>query len=397
MHKDKVPKLDAIFYKSNINNKNRVKSPYRNYSRNDGFYQKSGAWSKFVADFAQIFKIENNKLNDSILYRGQSDPEWQIISAAERLFLKRKIDQKNKIINRMEFNLWVNSIFDEFKSKAIATEQWRDLINIRVKSRTALYCMGRHFGLINPIIDWSTSPFVAAFFAVSDYYDRINIYKNNNKPVVVYAIGPIDSNKYKIDETESQVLSQCVGENGKIWIFDNQELFIRRQFAQSGRFTILGCDKFDTGKFIIKCTSLKLFAYYIWIDGKDEALEILNSLSEMNIHYGTMFPDMEGAMRYGNFNAVKNNGVFSEKAIELYANRSNLLTKLKTSDLKPYRQTDRANLIKEVQQFQLEEKYTDCFSNSQKKNSCNHFDCIWGKYCTIYQSNKIQIAREEKN
>ncbi len=392
----------------------KVNSSITSYAKEYGqllsFREKKVTWQEFITEFTNIPNFSDN--DGTMLYRGHSDPKWEIMSAAERIFKK---DPKRKYA-RTEFNLWVNNIFNEFRSKAIATEQWQNTVIGKESDRIALFCMGRHYGLINPIVDWTTSPFVAAFFAVSDFVDKHymnNIIEKNaisepeNRFVVVFATGPIYPDQFQNQGMNSKVLSQSVGDKGKLWFYDNQEIFIRRQFAQSSRFSILESDLFDTGVFILRNTKMNLFAYCIEISNKKEALYILNDLKSMNIHFGTIFPDIEGAQRYANYIAHLKIDDFSDKAVDLVNTRDYLKTELISleQNLKNHPTDSKSKaIVKLVQDFQQKEGYGNCFCNDNKSHICENNDCRWRHFCFNYSlyglgielKNKLKTIIDEK-
>ena len=220
------------------------------------------------------------------LFRGQADIDWPLHSK-----LERHLEHHNLPTDR-EHNARRDEYLDACENILLAFRTAARSIDPRFAeySDQHLWQVGRHYGLITNLLDWSESPYVAAHFAFERWYS-LHEYKQDWMF------------EFK-DESLARIWGLCVFDNdlhreGEFEIYREMPLGAHRQLAQRGAFTRL-CVPHPAGihDYLLR-RGLGHLLHAIDIPRKCFP-EAANDLVLMNINPLTLFPDIEGAARHAN-------------------------------------------------------------------------------------------------
>lgn len=220
------------------------------------------------------------------VFRGQSESNWRLQSKWDRYAEKRRnIPESHHAMAGV--NETPDSFVERFRtcfigspgfdSSAMSPEQWMAL--------------GRHHGLITPLLDWTRSPFVASYFAFKE------ILPVDRELGILDPLATVEADG-SVAIWELPTTSACNNFEHFGFVFDRHH-FAYRQRAQSGLFTL--CNAPDQGSLDSYLES-EGYAHCLlkYVIPKSEAILAMQDLRLMNITEATMFPDGDGAAQQAN-------------------------------------------------------------------------------------------------
>lgn len=162
-----------------------------------------------------------------------------------------------------------------------------------------IWSLGQHFGLATPLIDWTESPFVAAYFAFRGK-EATNEHCIDLSYRFIYGLskdisrwGPSKSAEKKPYDRYIKFVEPLSDENPRL-------------LNQRGLFTISMPKEVDIEKRVQRCYAAdpgkgknRIVFVRIKIPGAERE-KCLRNLNRMNINHATLFPDLIGAADYCN-------------------------------------------------------------------------------------------------
>ena len=252
-------------------------------------------------DFIQALRPAVGKENATRIYRGQADPSWKLSSTWER-YIKRLKEERPDAMNR--------ELFDD-----IGYENMRDF-SLRIFMEHAVrmpnmpeflldgtestipdkWAFSRHYGLKTPYLDWSQSPFVAAFWAFADRVTSDNPHILDGIPQL-----KITTSDRPVAVWELSCASDLFIE-GEFEVINNARFELHRQRAQDGLFTKLEHYKYVDIQEYLESREMgwHLDRYEIPCSSENDICIAISDLDRMNINYATLFPDPHGAAMQAN-------------------------------------------------------------------------------------------------
>ena len=210
-------------------------------------------------DFVAVCLAESLAAESPIIYRGQADARWPI---------KTTLDRVRNFADNKERERFQSQLLSDFRREATGLEHFSQRES---PEGEALELLARHHGLPSMILDWTRSPFVAAFFAFEGSLD-VEVER-----VAVYAL-PL-----------AWLPEEMVG--NEVDLIDSPELLWTNIRAVEQRSVFM---KVKTKEPIdLRLSDSMLKAEF----PASEARTALASLSKMGIDARSLFRDLDGAAR----------------------------------------------------------------------------------------------------
>lgn len=211
-------------------------------------------FQKFLRDYVRRPKARR----DLLLFRGHSDVDWP---------LETTLDRHRKFASDAERDRYYDTLKQEFELEALRSRVHAE----DLPSGDALDLLARHHRLPSPILDWSSSPYVASFFAFE------GARPDSGTPDV--AIWVFDQSRF--DPVASQVE-----------VIDSARLlrYNPRALKQQGVFTRVR----SVSRSLPKSLEVALTKLIIPSSEREAAL---SELDAMSINAATLFGDLDAAAR----------------------------------------------------------------------------------------------------
>lgn len=248
---------------------------------------KNGVVTIRLNDFEDFDYVIREKLLDHpyMVYRGHRDISWPIRTTIDRLFF----DQRERFPTAEEAKQHLSTF--KYATRGRLVSDWLP------SDDDSWWSLGQHFGLATPLLDWTESPYVAAYFSFSEQ-SIAESEKMTDR--VVYAIDPVEIDK-KNEGLESneqvKIIRPLLDQNPRL-------------VNQRGLFTKLPLGN-DLEDWIVRNfegeSELAVLVKVIIPDNSGDRSKFLRVLNRKNINPLTLFPDLGGSSLYANNNIVIEN------------------------------------------------------------------------------------------
>lgn len=229
--------------------------------------EECNSWDQFSA-WAQRVRADH----DAVIFRGHGD---------RRFTLKTTLHRQHW--NRME--RYCTELLPRFKARAEATMGMRFDVNNGDDYATILG-LAQHHGLPTPMLDWTESPYVAAFFAFSDALAWTDI-RRDATHVRVFAL----TRKF-VDGTSPPSVS-IPQINRFVSSLQIAPIHNPRLLAQQGRFLVTNIS--DLESFLLWGQENAGDPFLLAVDLPVRlAAQVLEDLAYMGLHAGNLFPGLDG-------------------------------------------------------------------------------------------------------
>lgn len=222
-----------------------------------------------VIDYIK-WRYEN--IDDSVMFRGQLDLKWELLPSIVRYAKNRYVSDGYDSISEVENHLieWLEKFAMPYK-------------DYRIISQAEKLVQGQHFGLPTRLLDWTTNPLKALYFAVENpEYDSVD--------GIVYGFAPANWQE-KVGQSREHT-------SGLISFFP--ELLNERLSAQEGCFVAFPLPKNGFSVLpLSKANYTKDVAFFdsIQISAKHK-LKIRQELNGLGINHRSIYPGLEGVTKW---------------------------------------------------------------------------------------------------
>ena len=243
------------------------------------------AWAAYYPLIEKTLAVSRASSRDFV-WRGQRRDDWALSPSLDRL-IGRLTTTGSSLASNPDEILRIH--LERFK---MAVRGRRGQNPPELPSENDWWALGQHYGLATPLLDWTRSPFAAAYFAFEDDNPDTTEYR------VVYGLDrrAVELRNYDLVTAESVE----IGRPPLLEFYDPLSNENPRLVAQGGLFTRtpLGTpvEQWITAEFE---EAPEPVMYRILIPNRDRA-PCLRALNRMNINHLSLFPDLNGASRFVN-------------------------------------------------------------------------------------------------
>lgn len=160
------------------------------------------------------------------------------------------------------------------------------LMSIGQSTDIELLALAQHHGMATRLLDWTTNPLVALWFACADYTSQ------DSGHIYAYRVYPdnIENAKSSVDPF-SLIMTKVF----------RPTLSNQRLAAQSGWFTIHPCMGGEVGYKALDEDPIHFLSIYHIEIPCSQKVSVIKSLDKMGINSRALFPDIDGLTKYINW------------------------------------------------------------------------------------------------
>jgi hypothetical protein len=250
------------------------------------------AWASFYSLVEDTVAVTSGSTPREFVWRGQRHPDWGLSPSLDRL-----LDR----INRAASNTSGSGEAEETDEQRVSRHLERFKFAVRgrrggnppeLRLDNDWWALGQHYGLATPLLDWSRSPFAAAYFAFEEDHP------DQHQCRAVYGLDrrAVDLRNIQLSEGESVESGRPPG----LEFYEPMSDENPRLVAQGGLFTRapLGMSVQDWVNLHFEESPAPVL-YRILLPCSDRT-SCLRALNRMNISHLSLFPDLAGASRFVN-------------------------------------------------------------------------------------------------
>ncbi|AVH25887.1 MULTISPECIES: FRG domain-containing protein [Vibrio harveyi group] len=246
---------------------------------------KDGVVEIVLNDFEDFEYVIREKLLDHpyMVYRGHRSAEWPLRTTIDRLF----IEQVGRCPTTEEAEKHLLGF--KYACRGRLHSDWVP------SDDNSWWSLGQHFGLATPLLDWTESPYVAAYFSFSEKTEDFESAQR-----IIYALDPIEvdkKNKELDPEQRLEVIRPLIDQNPRL--VNQRGLFTKNPLGVDVENWVLTHFKGTDG--------IGVLIKVVIPEEEGHREKFLRLLNRKNINPLTLFPDLTGSSQQANNNIVIGN------------------------------------------------------------------------------------------
>jgi len=230
-------------------------------------YVELNSWEEFKVELFRDLYSDGKYEKGKYIFRGHKSAAWRLESSFDRWARNIPLAERANAFDEL---------LADFRSNL---EQSVDYHAICEKENELL-ALAQHYGLSTRLLDWTYSPYVAAFFAFSD--SILSATEATAGKVCIWALN-VDSAVWSRDNGAT-IIDVPVIENGRLRNQEGCFTYLRSPFECIEDYVGAFRDNDDT----------VLIRYEVPIV---EALKALSDLDAMGVTYKRVYPEIEGLVK----------------------------------------------------------------------------------------------------
>jgi FRG domain len=164
------------------------------------------SWEDFK-QYASRYFLPALKNQEALLFRGQGNANWELTPTFDRAFSARKDGADLEKALLKEFAKQCGG-YDEYRSVA-----HRAAIDDADKN-VELVALGQHLGLPTKLLDWTESPYIAAFFAFQSHFYEVAKGQRIDQKVAIWVLKK--GHKIWGENKGVEIVSAFSGDNSRL-------------------------------------------------------------------------------------------------------------------------------------------------------------------------------------
>jgi hypothetical protein len=229
-------------------------------------YLSYGSWRELKRDLLNELFEDGVFRSERYLFRGMGSADWKLAPAFDRRFGYLDADERLRVWDEL-IEQWRAGCHEHGHIRAAAAPGG-------TQPEVALWALGQHYGLPTRLLDWSTSPYIAAFFAFKECLERLPHRFSHVALWILHLDNPVWAKEQGVEIVSAPALENVRLKN------------------QSGKFTLSHTQFASLEEYVTETGSGVALTKVVL--PASEAVPALPDLDSMGINSYRVYPDLGG-------------------------------------------------------------------------------------------------------